>query len=388
MKRPPHSIAFALVAALALAGALFAAACGDDGSSTATPSAPTPTASQGAADSFADLVAEVRPSVVHIQTQAGVAEFGRSAPSGVGTGFVIDTSGHIVTNNHVVSLPGSTTPYATITVTLAGGATYEAEFVGGDLFTDIAVIRVDADAGDLHPVALGSLSNVRVGDTVLALGHALDLAGGPTVTRGVVSATGRAVTESDPTTGGPGVTLTDAIQTDAAINPGNSGGPLVAMDGSVIGVNAVVQVQTDTGIPVQGIGYAISVDTVKSIAAELMETGEIRRAFLGIQFTDVPRSFLRGRDIDAEGAVGVVAVTPDSPAAAAGLQPGDIITGIDDTDIRNNGDLTELLRKFDPGSEVTVHFYRNGEGRDAAVTLMQRPDPQAGIAPATTGSFA
>ena len=366
---------------LGLVSALAFAACGG-GNSTA-PSAtgsPLPAFATGVtralADdlaSAADIVEVVRPAVVHIQTEAVSANaFGQASPqTGVGTGFILDKQGNIVTNDHVVSLASGVRPRS-ITVTLSSGETYSATIVGTDPATDLAVIKIDPRT-DLTPARLGSESEVRVGDTVLAIGHALDLTGGPTVTRGVVSARGRTVTEPG------GATLTDAIQTDAAINSGNSGGPLVAADGRVIGVNTLVQLRTDSGIPVQGIGFAITVDTVKSISEELLRTGKVTRAFLGISFADVPRSFLTSRTIHAKGAVSITSIMPGSGAANAGLQPGDIIVQLGDQIIENNGALTKVLRQVKPGTTVKVVYYRGSTRSETQVTLTERPTQASNI---------
>lgn len=380
-----HFRSHLLVLASLVMAASFFVACGDDDDGAPAGGAASPVATNGAAranddrlDSIADLAEQVRPSVVHIQTEgAGVGQFGQAAPQrGVGTGFIIDKEGHIVTNDHVVSLGGAARP-RNIRVTLATGETFDAKLVGADPFTDLAVIKIDARR-DLAPVRLGSTGSVRVGDTVIAIGHALDLAGGPTVTRGVVSAKGRTVTEP----GGanrPGATLTEAIQTDAAINSGNSGGPLVAADGSVIGVNTLVQIQTDSGTPVQGVGFAISADTVTAISEELLRTGKVTRGFLGVSSANLPQSFLRTRNIESDGAVGVNEVTPGSPAAAAGLQTGDVIVKIGDVDVRNSGDLLAALRKFKPDQTVKVEYFRDGARRTVEVKLAERPAQAANI---------
>ncbi|HWO94334.1 MAG TPA: trypsin-like peptidase domain-containing protein, partial [Dehalococcoidia bacterium] len=326
-------------------------------------------------ESSAELVEQARPSIVHIETEASALDiFGAPVPqTGVGTGFIIDGDGNIVTNDHVISLGGLVEP-DNITVTLADGETFDADVVGRDPFTDLAIIHIDAGEEEIRPLELASSEDVRVGDTVIAIGHALNLQGGPTVTRGVVSAKGRAVTEPGAGPGGTGPTLTDAIQTDAAINSGNSGGPLLDSSGRVIGVNTLVERGNAGGAPVEGIGFAISSDTVRSIAEELIANGQVERGFLGINFTDVPGSFLRRQGIDQDGAVGVVAVEPGSPADSAGLQQGDIITKIGDRVIRNNGDLTAALREFRPGETVEVEYYRGADRQTAEVTLSDRPE--------------
>lgn len=386
-----------LLTVLALSGALLTAACGDDddnngasaNAGTVTATAPSGDGTQtagtstraGAFGSVADLVEAIRPSVVHIQTEA-VAQnlFGQAEPQGgVGTGFIIDKTGQIVTNDHVISV-GSGTRSRTIKVTLSNGETFDASVIGSDSFTDLAVLKIDAGK-DLPVAKLGETEKVRVGDPVVAIGHALDLEGGPTVTVGVVSAKGRSVTEPG------GATLTDAIQTDTAINSGNSGGPLVGMDGAVIGVNTLVQFQTPSGVPVQGVGFAISIDTVKSISTELIKAGKINRAFLGINFNDVPASYLRTQNIDAKGAVGVAAVSPNSPAAAAGIQRGDLIVRLGDEDIRNNGDLTRALRRYKAGETIKIVLFRNGARTEIEVTLKERPVTETASMTNSRGDF-
>lgn len=370
--------------AVGLVSTVTFAACGG-GNSTAPSATGSPAAARAAGTvgttrtvtddlaSSADIVEVVRPAVVHIQTEAVSANAsGQVSPqTGVGTGFILDTQGNIVTNDHVLRLSSGVRP-RTITVTLSTGETYSATIVGTDAATDLAVIKIDPKT-QLTPAQLGSESAVRVRDTVLAIGHALDLAGGPTVTRGGVRAKGRTVTEPG------GATLTDAIQTDAAINSGNSGGPLIAADGSVIGVNTLVQLRSESGALVQGIGFAITVDTVKSISEELLRTGKVTRGFLGIGFADVPRSFLTSRNIDAKGAVSVTNITPGSSAANAGLQPGDLIVQLGDQIIENNGALTRVLRQLKPGTTVKVVYYRGTTRSETQVTLTERPTQASNI---------
>ena len=231
--------------ALVLSVSLLLAGCNGSGggaSPTAGPATATATATataqpgpgdDNAADQSAvDVVKELGPSVVHILSEAATLDvFGQVTPTkGVGTGFVLDREGHIVTNNHVVTID-SGEPAQNITVTLSDGRQFQARIVGRDAPTDLAVLKIDADG--LTPVELGSSAGLQVGESVVAIGNALDLPGGPTVTQGVVSAKGRLIQESD-------VTIPDAIQTDASINPGNSGGPLVNMRGQVVGITTAV----------------------------------------------------------------------------------------------------------------------------------------------------
>ena len=193
----------------------------------------------GQALSTVDLVARLRPSVVHIQ-----------ADTAVGTGLIIDTEGHVVTNNHVITGGGSD-PATDITVTTSDGRDHASQIVGRDVPTDLAVLKIQAD--NLRGVELGESSKAQVGEPVVAMGHALNLPGGPTVTTGVVSAVNREIDEE-------GINIPDAIQTDAAINPGNSGGPLANSRGQVIGITtAVIRGNAE------GIGLAISIDSAKPI---------------------------------------------------------------------------------------------------------------------------
>ena len=232
---------------------------------TAIPSA-TP-AAPGAQLSTKEIVKRLRPSVVHILTEGtSFNVFGETQPTeGVGTGIIIDADGHIVTNNHVISLD-SNLPARGITVTLSDGRELSAQVVGADAPTDLAVLRITA--GDLTPAALGDASRLEVGEEVVAIGHALNLPGGPTVTRGVVSATDRLIQE-DP------YMIPGAIQTDAAINPGNSGGPLVNSAAEVVGITT--QVIRGTA---EGLGFAISIDTAKPIIQELIAKGQVERGVL------------------------------------------------------------------------------------------------------------
>jgi serine protease Do len=196
--------------------------------------------------------------------------------SGVGTGFIIDEEGHIVTNNHVIS-DQEGNAVKDITVTLDDGRQFDATVVGRDPPSDIAVLDIEAD--DIEPVPLGSSADLKVGQDVVAMGNALNLPGGPTVTKGVVSALGRLIQED-------AVSIPDAIQTDAAINPGNSGGPLVDADGKVVGITtAVIRGNAE------GIGLVIAIDTARPIVEELIESGQVDRGFLGVSIVQVTEAW-------------------------------------------------------------------------------------------------
>jgi len=343
--------------------AFVAVACGDDGAEptpTASPAvSPTPVStpdSERAPLTTPEIVDLLRPSVVHIfieGTTLGV--FGQPIPTeGVGTGVIIDDEGHIVTNNHVVFIDGER-PARRITVTLSDDRKLEARLVGGDSPTDLAVLEIDAD--NLVPVKLGDTAELQVGDDVVAIGHALDLPGGPTVTRGVVSAKGRLIQE-DP------YMIPGAIQTDAPINPGNSGGPLVNMYGEVVGITT--QVIRGTA---EGIGFAISTDTIEPIVVELIDKGRVERGYLGINMINITSSIAEEFDLPVDSGVGIGFVQAGSPADRAGLEAGDIIVRAAGEEIRNSGDLLNVLTEQRAGDSVLVEYYRDSELEETTVTL-------------------
>jgi serine protease Do len=281
--------------------------------------------------------------------------FGQTTPQeGVGTGFIIDTDGHIVTNNHVIT-DGSGDPVEEITVTLADGREFPAEIVGRDAPTDVAVLQIDAD--DLQPVAVGQSSALRVGQEVVAMGNALNLPGGPTVTKGVISALNRLIQEET-------VTIQDAIQTDAAINPGNSGGPLVNANGEVIGITtAVIRGNAE------GIGLAISIDSAEPIIRELIDNGEVDRGFLGVNILEINESLATQFDLPVDHGIGITDIQNGGPADEAGLEINDIIVKVEDTEIETSGDLFQVLSENRAGDEVTVTYYRGNNEDTTELTL-------------------
>ena len=314
--------------------------------SSAVPSSAVP--SSGAASSleqqYEQVVGRVLPSVVQISTSEGS-----------GSGVVYDTRGDIVTNAHVV---GTATA---LQVGLAsGGKPLAATVVGVFAPDDLAVIRVRTGAGSLHPASFGRSALVRVGEIVLAMGNPLGLTG--TVTDGIVSATGRTVSEGQ----GSSAVLISAIQTSAAINPGNSGGALVNLAGQVIGIPTLAAADPQIGGAAAGIGFAIPSDTVTSIAAQLIATGKVTssgRASLGISAQTVA---------DASGqpaGVGVVAVTPGGAAAKAGIQSGDIITALAGQPTASLAALQSVLAARKPGDRVQAQVSRDGATSTVTVTL-------------------
>ena len=328
----------------------------------AAPAAPSPTAEaerepgDGGALHAPQVVKELTPSVVHVLSEAATLDvFGQVTPTrGVGTGFVIDEEGYIVTNNHVITVDGDQ-PAQSITVTLSDGRQFPAQIVGRDTPTDLAVLRIEADG--LAPVQMGNSSALEVGDDVLAIGNALDLAGGPTVTKGVVSALGRLIQDES-------VTIPDAIQTDASINPGNSGGPLVNARGEVVGITtAVIRGQAE------GIGLAISIDSARPIVEELIDKGRVDRGFLGVSIVEITPSLADNFDLAVDYGVGLRDVQAGGPASAAGLLSGDVIVEIAGKEIKNSGELFKALTEHRAGETVEVAYYRDGILESAEVTL-------------------
>jgi len=301
------------------------------------------------------VVKILTPSVVQIVTEfLAMDMLNQPVPGrGVGTGVILDQQGHILTNNHVIDGAQS------VTVTLSNGKSFPAQVVGGDATTDTAVIRIEAPG--LQPAVLGLSSNLEVGQEVIAIGHALGLPGGPTVSKGVVSALDRSIQVDAQTT------MVDLIQTDAAINPGNSGGPLLTNRAEVIGMN------TAGFLGSQGISFAINIDDAKIVVAQLMKRGYIDRGFLGISPANLPPALGNQLDVPVIEGLLVVQVVPDSPAAKAGLQEEDVIVELGDEPIRNTGELSKFLIAHPPGDTVTVVYFRGSEKRRTQVTLAERP---------------
>jgi putative serine protease PepD len=264
--------------------------------------------------------------------------------SAEGSGFVYDSSGHIVTNQHVVNGGES------ISVKFWNGKTYTAKLIGTDSSTDLAVIKVNAPASQLFPLTLGSSSKAAVGDSVVAIGSPFGLE--ETVTAGIVSALHRSIDSQTQ------FSIPDSIQTDAAINHGNSGGPLLNAQGQVIGVNA--QIRSDSGDNA-GVGFAIPSDTVRSIASQLVANGKAVHAYLGVS-------------LDARATAARVAeVRAGTPAQKAHLRAGDVVTAVDGTTVSSPEALTRAIDSHKPGDTVTVTISRNGKNVTAQVKLASRP---------------
>jgi putative serine protease PepD len=262
-----------------------------------------------------------------------------------GSGWIYDTDGHIVTNDHVVD--GATS----IKVRFWDGKTYSASIVGTDRSTDLAVIKVDAPSSELYPLAVGDSTQLQVGDGVVAIGSPFGLE--ETVTSGIVSALHRAIQ------GQTNFTINDSIQTDAAINHGNSGGPLLNTQGQVVGVNA--QIKSDSGGN-EGVGFSIPSKTVKSVASQLIATGKATHAYLGVAI-DSTAPNARLASVKAGGA-----------AQKGGLKTGDVITGVDGNSIATGDDLSRAIDAHKPGQQITVTYKRDGDEHTVTVTLGTRPN--------------
>jgi len=277
----------------------------------------------------------VSPSVVNIE----VRQQGRQ--EGSGSGFVFTPDGFILTNSHVVHGANK------IEVTLAGGERYEADKIGEDPDTDLAVVRITAS--NLIPATLGDSQSIRVGQLVVAIGNPYGFQA--TVTSGVVSALGRSLRSQS------GRLIDNVIQTDAALNPGNSGGPLVDSNGEVIGVNTAVI------LPAQGICFAIAINTAKFVAGRLIKDGRIRRGFIGVAGQNVPlhRMLVRGHHLPVSSGVFVAGIEPDSPAARAGLREGDLIVGFNEQPIADIDELHRALTDYQPGIRTTITVLRGAE---------------------------
>lgn len=310
-------------------------------SAAATPATSNLTAGGSALTLQEQMVAvikQVTPAVVEIQTDAGL-----------GSGVIYDSKGDIVTNAHVV---GTST---TFSVTLSNGRTYPGTLVGSYTPDDVAVIRITATG--LTPATFGDSSQLSVGDFVLAMGNPLGLQS--SVTEGIVSALGRQVSEPS------GNALPDVIQTSAAINPGNSGGALVDLNGNVVGIPTLAATDPQLGGAASGIGFAISSNRVKTIADQLIATGKVTnsgRAYMGVQLRD-----------GTNGPV-IVAVSAGGPAAAAGVQVGDVVLSIDSTPTPDSGTLIDAVAAHHPGDVVKLKVqHQDGTTATLSLTLGQLP---------------
>ncbi|NLE70639.1 MAG: PDZ domain-containing protein [Actinomycetales bacterium] len=320
------------------------------------PETAPPVTADGTAPDWQAVAEAVRPSVVAIAVRgpAGGSE---------GSGVVLDTDGRIITNDHVVAGGGR------IMVTLVDGRVYEAEVVGTDPTTDVAVIALTDPPDDLVAAAFGDSDEVAVGEPVMAVGNPLGL--DSTATTGIVSAVDRPVSTGSPGRGEP--VVTNAIQVDAAINPGNSGGPLFDASGRVVGITSSILTTSRSSGSI-GLGFAIPANLALRVATELVEDGAAAHAFLGVRLAD-------GTARTADGTVRlgavVVEATAGGPAADAGLRTDDVVVAIDDEPVSGAESLTAQVRERTPGDEVTLTVVRGGETRTVDVVLGSREEGRA-----------
>jgi serine protease Do len=330
---------------------------------------------------FSNLVAQVKPAVVSITSKMRMNPasmegtmpfpFGQMQPEhpraieGRGSGFIIDPNGTIVTNNHVVK--GATA----VTVQLDDGTELKAKVIGTDPRTDVAVLKVDAGKS-LPYIQLGDSATIRPGQWVVAVGNPFGLGG--TVTAGIVSAEGRDIGE------GP---YDQFIQIDAPINQGNSGGPLFTQDGKVVGINTAILSPTGGSI---GIGFAIPSNTVKTIVADIEKTGHVTRGYLGVESQAITGPMSKALSLNQKGGALIAGVEPNSPAAKAGVEPGDVIASVDGQKVANPRDLAIDIAKVKPGDQAQLDVVRNGDHKTLTAKIGQMPGQEQTASNANSGS--
>lgn len=347
---------------------------GRPGAAEAAPLLPRfwPTFPGAGAPNFADVVARVNPAVVNIESswrnRRGGADGGEAAPAlpeglpepapprnerprlGAGSGFIIDADGSILTNHHVIERAER------ITVKLADGRSYRARVIGSDPDTDIALIKIDAQADALPVAPLGDSDALRMGEWVCAIGNPLSYE--HTVTVGVVSYLGRKIFDAS---------LDDYIQTDAAINYGNSGGPLINMRGEVIGINSAISSKANN------IGFAVPINGATAILAQLRETGRVTRGYVGVALKEVDADMRDALRLPSTGGALVQDVTENSPGQIAGLKPYDVIVAIDDERVVDDRSLIQQISAKAPGTSVRLRILRDGHERVVPLKLAERP---------------
>jgi serine protease Do len=375
--------AFALAGVLCLAAAAVVVAQRDG----AAPPSPEARHAQELSEAFRSVAKQALPSIVAIETrnkpvqmtrefnlpfdEEGLPEFFRNDPQlrqffrrlpqqqqlpqtrGMGSGFIIDPSGLIMTNTHVVS------DAEEVRVRLHDGREFIATDIKTDPLSDVAIVRIDG-AGDLESLPLGDSSAVEIADWVLAIGSpfGLDL----TVTAGIISAKGR----------GPGITdREDFLQTDAAINPGNSGGPLLNLRGEVIGINTAISTRSGG---YDGVGFAIPVNMAKWVADQLIENGKVSRAYLGVSIQPINSQLARQFDVPVGRGTIVNHVMPDSPAEAAGLEVGDVIVDFAGQDVTSPRNLQGIVERLETDKPYRMTILRNGDRQQINVTLRDMPE--------------
>ncbi len=366
-KKKPALVATAIVTGSLLllggvgGGALLQQSLSSDASPVLSDASDGNTTATQEESTIAAVAEKVGPSVVSIVTQTQIRSYyGTTSGEGAGTGVIVSKDGYVLTNNHVIEGADS------VSIVDSKGDLYEnVRIVGRDPLNDIAFLKINSDT-EFTAAALGNSSSIRVGQQVVAIGNALGQYSN-TVTSGIVSGTGRPVTASSGS--GQSESLTDLIQTDASINSGNSGGPLVNMSGQIIGINTAIVEDAN------GIGFSIPINATKGILAGVLETGKVSRAYLGVNYLSITPDVSREYDLPVTSGAYVYAtgrasaVAPDSPAAKAGLQSGDILTKIDTYTIGKQGGLSSIIGQYRPGNTVTVTYLRDGQERTTELTF-------------------
>ena len=320
--------------------------------------------------SLIEIFEKSEPGVVRVNIQRNQTE---NDVGGVGSGFVFDKQGHIITNAHVVKDATKTV------VTFLDGRSYNAEIIGVDEYTDIGVIKVNADLKLLNPLSLGDSSNLQVGEPITAIGNPFGLSG--SMTSGIISQMGRLLPSDS------GFQIPDVIQTDAAINPGNSGGPLLNMRGEIVGINTAIQSTTGE---FTGVGFAIPSQTVAKIVPTLISDGEYKHPWIGISGTDIDLEIANVMGLENTLGFLIITVVEDSPASDAGLIGsnkmievegreysigGDIIVSVDGIDVRKIDDiLIHLQRGKAVGDEMVLEILRDGRTTNVTILLQERPN--------------
>jgi S1-C subfamily serine protease len=299
------------------------------------------------------VIAKGRQAVVQIDVQTGQG-------AGIGSGVIIDQQGHIVTNDHVVSGGQK------FSAVLFDGTVMPAQLVGADTADDLAVIKINPPK-KMYAMPIGDSSKLQVGQPVLAIGNPLGIT--QTVTSGIVSALGRTVNEGQ----GGGV-IVDAVQTDAAINPGNSGGALVDLNGNLVGIPTLVAIDPEFKTPANGVGFAVPSNRAKFITPQIIKYGKVEhsgRAAIGASVTTVDSLVAAQAGLSVDHGVLVVSVTPNGPSAQAGLQPGDVITKLNNAPINTTSNLSDALLSYDPGTTVTLGIVRGTQQMQVGMKLSE-----------------
>ena len=352
-KRNTRTVSFGIAIAMALIAGVVGSIVGRTSATldTRTNLVSTQSTIERKPDSIAGIAARVSPSVVSIEVSRGNS-------GGTGSGFFLDSTGHILTNNHVISLAARAG--ALINVKLANGKNYEAKLVGRDIPYDLAVIKINVT--DAPALQLGNSDEVQVGDGVIAIGSPLGLTG--TVTSGIISAKNRPVTSGS---GTKESSFINAIQTDAAINPGNSGGPLVDLSGAVVGINSAIAT-TGSGFGGQsgsiGLGFAIPINQARKTADQLIKNGSSTYPIMGVSLD------LRYSGVGAKIPEEAGSVTPNGPAARAGIKPGDVIIEIAGKAVDTADEAIIKVRSLNVGDKVKIKFKREGVTKEVSLVLI------------------